>query len=63
MSSSTKREVSHDPREIKSRQRKISRLSRKYPGSQSRKPSTTESKMPKIIKSYSCTENPKLEIF
>jgi hypothetical protein len=62
MSSSTKREVSHDSREIESRQRRNSRLNRKHPGSHSRKSSTsTEAKMPKIVKSYSSTEKAKLE--
>jgi hypothetical protein len=43
--------------------KKVSRLNRKHPGSYSRKPSTsTEAKLPKIIKSSSFTENPKLEI-
>jgi hypothetical protein len=62
MSSSTKREVSHDPREIEPRQRKYSRSSRKHPGGNSRKSSTpTESKLPKIVKSSSSTEKAKLE--
>jgi hypothetical protein len=62
MNSSTKREVSHDPREIELRQRRSSRLNRKHPGSHSRKLSTsTEAKMPKIVKSSSSTENAKLE--
>jgi hypothetical protein len=62
VSSSTKREFSHDPREIEPRQRRSSRLNRKYPGSHSRKSSTsTEAKMPKIVKSSSSTENTKLE--
>jgi hypothetical protein len=39
-----------------------SRLNRKNPGIHSRKSSTSmEAKMPKIVKSYSSTENPKLE--
>jgi hypothetical protein len=51
MSSSTRREVSHDPREIEAKQRRSSRLNRKHPGSHSRKYSTpTEAKMPKIVK-------------
>jgi hypothetical protein len=62
MSSSIKREVSHDPREIEPRQRKSTRLNRKHPGSHSRKSSTsTEAKMPKIVKSSSSTEKVKLE--
>jgi hypothetical protein len=62
MSSSTKREISHDPREIEPRQRRYSRLNRKHLGSHSRKSSTsTESKMPKIVKSSSSTEKAKLE--
>jgi hypothetical protein len=62
MSSSTRREVSHDPREIELRQRMSYRLNRKHPGSHSRKSSTsTESKIPKIVKSYSSTEKTKLE--
>jgi hypothetical protein len=62
MSSSTKREVSHDPREIKLKQRRSSRLNRKHPGSYSRKSYTpTEAKMPKIVKSSSSTEKSELE--
>jgi hypothetical protein len=62
MSSSTKREVSHDPREIKPKHRRSSRLNRKHPGSHSRKYSTsTEAKMTKIVKSSSSTEKAKLE--
>jgi hypothetical protein len=62
MISSTKREVSHDPREIEPRQQRSSRLNRKHPGSHSRKYSTsTEPKMPKIVKSSSSTEKAKLE--
>jgi hypothetical protein len=62
MISSTKREVSHDSREIEPRYRGYSRLNRKHPGSHSRKSSTsTEAKMPKIVKSYSSTEKAKLE--
>jgi hypothetical protein len=61
MSSSTKREVSHDAREIEGKLRS-SRLNRKHPGSHSRKSSTsTEAKMPKIVKSSSSTEKAKLE--
>jgi hypothetical protein len=62
MSSSTKREVCHDPREIEPKQRKSSRLNRKHPSSHSRKYSpSTEVKLPKIIKSSSSTEKDKLE--
>jgi hypothetical protein len=63
MSSSTRREVSHDVRKIELRKRRSSRLNIKHPGSHSRKSSTsTEAKMPKIVKSSSSTENSKLEI-
>jgi hypothetical protein len=52
MSSLTKREVTHDPREIEPRQRRSSRINRKHQGSHSRKSYTpTEAKMPKIVKS------------
>jgi hypothetical protein len=62
MSSSTKREVSHDPREVEPKHRRSSRLSKKHPGSHSRKSNTsTEAKMPKIPKSSSSTEKAKLE--
>jgi hypothetical protein len=62
MSSSTKREVSHDPREIEPKHRRSSRLSKKHPGSHSRKSNTpAEAKMPKIVKSSSSTEKDKLE--
>jgi hypothetical protein len=62
MSSSTKREVSHDPREIESKHRRSCRLNRKHPGMHSRKFYTpTETKMPKIVKSSSSTEKAKLE--
>jgi hypothetical protein len=62
MSSPTKREVSHDRREIEPRQRRSSRFSKKHPGSHSRKSYTsTEAKMPKIVKSSSSTEKAKLE--
>jgi hypothetical protein len=64
MSSSTKREVSYDPREIEPRQAWSSKLNRKHPGSHSRKYSTsTKAKFPKIVKSSSSTENINLEIF
>jgi hypothetical protein len=63
MSSSTKRDVSYDPREIEPRQSRSSRLNRKYPGSHSRKYSTsTEAKLPKIVKSSSSTGKTKLQI-
>jgi hypothetical protein len=62
MSLSTKREVSHDPREIEPRQRRFSRLNRKHPGSHFRNSSTsTETKFPKIVNSSSSTEKAKLE--
>ena len=63
MSSQTRKEVSHDPRDIEpSRQRRSSRLNRKYQGGQSKKSdSSKDSKMPKIIKSSSSYEQPKLE--
>jgi hypothetical protein len=63
MSSSTKREVFHDPREIEGKHRRSSRLNSKHPGTHSKKYSTsTEAKMPEIVKSYSSTEKAKLEI-
>jgi hypothetical protein len=62
MNSSTKREVSLDPREIEPIQRRSSRLNRNYLGSHSRKSSTsTEAKMPKIVKSTSSTKKTNLE--
>jgi hypothetical protein len=62
MSSSTKKEVSHDPREIEPIHRRSSRLNRKHPGSHSRKSYTsTEAKMPKIVKASSSTEKAKLK--
>jgi hypothetical protein len=62
MSSSANREVSHDPREIEPKHRRSSRLNRRHSGSHSRKYSTsTEAKMPKIVKSSSSTEKAKLE--
>jgi hypothetical protein len=62
MRSSTKREVSHDPREIEAKYRRSSRLNRKHPGSHSRKSYTpAEAKMPKIFKSSSSIEKAKLE--
>jgi hypothetical protein len=62
MSSSTRREVSRDPREIESTQIRSPRLNGKHPGGHSRKSSTsTEAKLPKIVKSSSPTEKAKLE--
>jgi hypothetical protein len=62
MSSSTKREVSDDPREIEPKHRRSSRLNRKHPGSHSRKSYTSkEAEMPKMVKSSSSTGTPKLE--
>jgi hypothetical protein len=62
MSSSTRREVSRDPREIEPKQRRSSRLYRKHPGGHSRKSSTsTEAKLPMIANSSSPTEKAKLE--
>jgi hypothetical protein len=62
MSSLTKGEVSHDPREIEPRQRRSSRLNIKHPASHSRKSSTsTEANLTKIVKSSSSTEKAKLE--
>jgi hypothetical protein len=62
MSSSTKREVSHDSREIEAKHRRSSRPNRKHPGSHSRKSYTTkEAKIPKIVKSSSSTEKAKLK--
>jgi hypothetical protein len=61
--SSSKKEVSHEPREIEPKQRRSSRLNTKHPFSHSRKYSTsTEAKIPKIVKSSSSTEKSKLEI-
>jgi hypothetical protein len=62
MTSSTRREVSHDPREIETKHRRSSRLNKKHPGSHSRTSFTSmEAKMPKIVKSSLSTENPNLE--
>jgi hypothetical protein len=62
MSSSTRREVSHDPREIEPKHRRSPRLNKKYPGSHSRKSYTsTEAKKMKIVKSSSSTEKAKVE--
>jgi hypothetical protein len=62
MSSSTRREVSHDPRELETKHRRFSKLNRKPPSSHSRKSSTsTEAELPKIVKSYSSTEKARVE--
>jgi hypothetical protein len=62
MSSSTKREVSHDSREIEAKHRRSSRLNKKHLGSHSRKSNTpAEAKLPKIVKSSSSTEKTKPE--
>jgi hypothetical protein len=62
MSSSTRREVSHDPRETEPKHRRSSRLNRKHPGSHSRKSYTSmDTKMPEIVKSSSSTGKAKLE--
>jgi hypothetical protein len=62
MSSSSEREVPHDPGEVESKQRRSARFNRKYSGSHSKKSSTSkEPKMPKIFKSSSSPERPKLE--
>jgi hypothetical protein len=62
MRSSTKREISHDPREIEAKHRRSSRINRKQPGSHSRKSYTPmEAKMPEIVKSSSSTEKSKPE--
>jgi hypothetical protein len=62
MNSSTKRKVSHDPREIEAKHRRSSRLNRKHLDSHSRKSYTpVEAKMPKIVKSSSSIEKAKLE--
>jgi hypothetical protein len=62
MSSSTKREVSHDTREIEPKQIRSSRLNKKHPGSHSRKYSTsTKDKTSKIVKLSSSTEKAKLK--
>jgi hypothetical protein len=57
MISSTKREVPHDPREIKPKQRRYSILNREHPGSHSRKSTSTVAKMLKIAKSSSSEES------
>jgi hypothetical protein len=62
MSSSTKREVSHDPREIEPRQRRSSIINRKHPGSHPRKSLTsTGAIINKIFESSSSIEKSKLE--
>jgi hypothetical protein len=59
MSSSTKREVSHDQREIRPRQRRSSRLNRKRTDNHNRKLSILT--LTKKVKSSSYTEKTKLE--
>jgi hypothetical protein len=62
MSSSIKRGLSHDPREIEPKHRRSSRLNRKHPVVHSKKYSTsTEAKMLKVLKSSSSIEKAKLE--
>jgi hypothetical protein len=62
MSSSTRREVSHDPREIDPKHRRSYRSNRKHPGIHAKKSNTpAEAKMPKIVNSSSSTEKAKLE--
>jgi hypothetical protein len=62
MSSLTKREIAHDPREIEPKHRRSSRLNRKHPGSHSGKSfASMEAKKPKIFKSSSSKEKAKLE--
>jgi hypothetical protein len=62
LSSSTKREVCHDPKEIEPRQRRSSKWNRKQLGSHSRKYSTSiEDKLSKIVESSSSIEKAKLE--
>jgi hypothetical protein len=61
MSSSTKREVSHDPREIEPKQRRSFRLNRQYLGSYSRKYTSIEAKLSKIVKTFSSIGKTKLE--
>jgi hypothetical protein len=61
MSSSTKREVSHDPREIEPGQKRSSRINRKHPGIHPRKFTSKKAKLPKIVKSSSSIEKAKLE--
>jgi hypothetical protein len=62
MSTSTIREVSHDPRDIEPRKRRSSRLNRKHPGVHSKKSSISkEIKLPKIVNSSSSIEKAKLE--
>jgi hypothetical protein len=62
MISSAKSEVLHDSRKLEPRQRMPSKLNRKHPVSHQRKSSTsTETEIPKIVKSLSSAEMPKLE--
>jgi hypothetical protein len=59
MSSSTKTEVSHDPKEIEPKHKRSSRLNRKHPGSHSRKSyKIRKPKMPKIVNSFLSTQIP-----
>ena len=62
MSSPTKKKVFHDPRETETRQRRSSRLNRKHQEAHSKISNTSrDPKMPRIIKSSSSIEKPKLE--
>jgi hypothetical protein len=61
MSSSTKREGSHDPRKTEPRQKRSSRLNIKHPVSHYRKYISTEAKLINIVKSSSSTYKAKLE--
>jgi hypothetical protein len=62
MISSTKRDISHDLRQIEPKHSRSSRLNRKHLRSYFRKYSTsTEAKLPKIVKSSSFAEKLKLE--
>ena len=70
MSSTIKREISHDPRETDQGQRRSTRIYKKQQGGQTKRHedrhskssiSSKGSKMPKIVKSSSSTEEHKLE--
>ena len=62
MSSPTEREVSHDPREVDQKQRRSSRLNRRYQGTHAKRSvSSKDSKVPKMLKSPPSNERPKLE--
>ena len=62
MSSPTKSDVSHDPRETEQRQIRSYRKNRKHQGGHAKRFVTSkDSKMPKIFKSSSSTGKPKLE--